>query len=104
MLSRVDKITREPARHAADSVSDPGFRQLWPTLNIAQKCLRQLSHRAQVSEMEASAPKPVIGRESLGHVTQGCRKIASPRKGCFRLWRSETAHRSQCIAVDYLQS
>ena len=50
MLSRVDKITREPARHAAYSVSDPSFRQLGPTLNIAQEHQPTLAWRSALRQ------------------------------------------------------
>src|ERR1700722_18165107 len=69
MLSRFDKITREPARHAAYPVSDPSFGQVWPTFNVAQELVHQFSHRAQLSSKEACAPQPMESRKSLRHVT-----------------------------------
>ena len=104
MQSRSDEVTREPARHAGDSVSNPGFRQVGPGFHAAEESVCQLPHREQVSAEEHPAPQSIFGGEPLGHVRDRARNLASPYEGCFRLRRSEPPHDLQSVAIAYLQS
>ena len=104
VLPRADKIALKPTSHPVASVGNAGWRQFWLTHSVPQERLCNFPRGRKLGTGEATNPRAIVSRESLGCVLHLGRKITGASKcgGCSVCMM--TLRGDQCVSLGDLQT